>query len=93
MFTRNLIKLARRSIPKISKTEKIALKAGTIGFDKSIFNGDPKLSELSKYNTIEQDEFNIIDEQIDDICNTADPYDIIINRKVPNEIWNKIRYQ
>ncbi len=32
-----------------SDTERAALNAGTVGFDRNIFQGDPSLADLKKY--------------------------------------------
>ncbi len=36
-------------MPKISDTERAALNAGTVGFDRNIFSGNPSLADLEKY--------------------------------------------
>ena len=37
---------AKKLMPKISETERVALGCGTVGFDRDIFSGAPKLETL-----------------------------------------------
>jgi hypothetical protein len=41
--------LAKKVMPPISATERAALECGTVGFDRELFSGNPKLSSLNKY--------------------------------------------
>lgn len=40
--------LAKKVTPKISPTEAAALDAGTVGFDRELFAGNPSLANLKK---------------------------------------------
>lgn len=40
--------LAKKVTPKISATEAAALDAGTVGFDRELFAGDPSLAKLKQ---------------------------------------------
>ena len=44
-----LYKFAKGMMPKISDTERAALNAGTVGFDRNIFCGNPSSADLAKY--------------------------------------------
>lgn len=44
-----LYNIAKKMMPKISDTERAALNAGTVGFDRNIFSGNPMLADLRKY--------------------------------------------
>ena len=39
MLSTRLFNYAKRLVPKISETERIALTCGTLGFDREIFSG------------------------------------------------------
>jgi hypothetical protein len=41
--------IAKKMMPKISDTERAALNAGTVGFDRNIFQGNPSLKDLEGY--------------------------------------------
>ena len=40
------LNLGKKMLPKISNTERAALVSGTVGFDRVLFNGNPKLNNL-----------------------------------------------
>ena len=46
LATRKLYEFSKTLMPKISETERVALGAGTIGFDRDIFTGSPSLQHL-----------------------------------------------
>ena len=46
MVTSKLFEFSKTLMPKISETERVALGAGTIGFDRDIFTGSPSLQHL-----------------------------------------------
>ena len=70
-------KVAKGMMPKISPTERAALNAGTVGFDKSIFTGDPSLRDLAKYNIKCSDEEQaFLDNEVQALCEMLDDYQI-----------------
>ena len=44
-----LLKFAKKMLPKISNTENIALRSGTVSIDRNIFSGNLSLDKLQKY--------------------------------------------
>ena len=46
---KRLFNFAKTSLPKISKTEQIALESGTVGIEGLIFKGLSAKSSLNKY--------------------------------------------
>ena len=45
-LTATAYNLAKKQMPKMSETEKVALGCGTVGFDRDIFGGSPSLDHL-----------------------------------------------
>lgn len=41
--------VAKKVMPNVSATERAALECGTVGFDRELFSGNPKMSSLNKY--------------------------------------------
>jgi len=80
-------------MPKISATESAALKAGTIGFDRELFGGNPSLNELkSKYQVaLSQDEQAFMDNEVEQLCEMIDDYQIGRDRDMPKETWDFIK--
>ena len=47
-------------MPKISDTERAALNAGTVGFDRNIFCGNPSSADLAKVQDKLSNKYNMI---------------------------------
>lgn len=80
--------LAKSMMPKISPTERAALNAGTVGFDRNIFEGDPTLKDLRKYtipNIAEEKAF--MDNEVQQLCEIVDDHQITEDRDFPEEVW------
>lgn len=87
-----LYKLAKRMMPRMSNTEKAALESGTVGFDRDIFSGKPKLSALDKYTaelTAEDQKF--IDNEVQQLCEMLDDYTIGVDQDLPPAAWKFIK--
>jgi len=87
-------KVAKTMMPKISDTERAALNAGTVGFDKNIFEGNPTLADLKKYSPkLSADEQSFLDKETNALCEKLDDYKITEDRDMPEEIWNIAKKQ
>ena len=88
--TNRIFKFAKKKLPKISETERIALNSGTIGFDKNIFSGNPSIKLLKKYSVkMSTQEADYIKE-LDDICAKINDYKIVNSGKIPDSIWDML---
>jgi alkylation response protein AidB-like acyl-CoA dehydrogenase len=86
--------LAKKVTPKISATEAAALEAGTVGFDYDLFNGTASLSNLkSKYPIpkLSPAEQSFLDNEVTQLCEMIDDYEIGVKRDLPKPIWDFIR--
>lgn len=94
---RNYIKpaydLAKKVMPKISSTENAALNAGTVGFDGSLFTGNPSLKHLvDTYSiSLSADETSFMNNQVNKLCSLLDDYEIIRNRDLPEHVWKYLK--
>lgn len=87
-------KMAKGMMPKISPTERAALNAGTVGFDKNIFTGDPKLSDLKKYSISNSPELqSFLDNEVQELCELMDDHQITEDRDFPPEFWDQCKSQ
>jgi alkylation response protein AidB-like acyl-CoA dehydrogenase len=87
-------KFAKGLMPKISPTERAALNAGTVGFDKDIFTGNPSLLDLKKYqikNSAEEQSF--LDNEVQEMCEMLDDHQITEERDFPEEFWTRCKQQ
>merc|ERR1719197_2333716 len=66
--------LAKKQMPKMSETEKIALGAGTVGFDRDIFGGSPSLQHLLDTYTpkLSAEEQSFLDNEVEELCTLLD---------------------
>ncbi len=79
-------------MPKISPTERAALNAGTVGFDKNIFSGNPTLADLKKYDVPRSDELqSFMDNEVQELCELMDDHKITEDRDFPVEFWDKCK--
>lgn len=75
-------------MPKISDTERAALNAGTVGFDRNIFTGNPQLADLKKYRlTLTDEEKSFLNNEVRQLCEMIDDYKITEDRDMPEEVW------
>lgn len=86
--------IAKKMMPKISETERAALNAGTVGFDRNIFGGDPKLSDLENYSVkASPEEQAFLDKEVHELCEILDDYKITEERDMPEEFWKRCKEQ
>ena len=90
-----LYKVAKGMMPKISDTERAALNAGTVGFDRNIFSGDPCLKDLAAYKVpqFSPDEQAFMDKEVRELCEILDDYTITETRDMPEEFWTRCKKQ
>lgn len=87
-------KLAKSMMPKISATERAALNAGTVGFDKNIYSGNPSLEDLKKYSVkLSPDEQAFMDKEVKEMCEILNDYEISNDRDFSEEFWNRCKKQ
>ena len=77
-------------MPKLSDTERAALNAGTVGFDRNIFSGKPSSKDLEKYKVpqFSAAEQSFMDKDVKELCELLDDHKITEDRDMPEEFWN-----
>eukprot|EP01035_Chromulina_nebulosa_P026393 gene26393-34540_t len=87
-------KIAKTMMPKISDTERAALNAGTVGFDRVIFSGNPTLKDLKNYAIkASPEEQAFLDKEVNELCEILDDYKVTADRDMPEEFWNRCKKQ
>jgi acyl-CoA dehydrogenase len=85
-------KMSKKMMPKISDTERAALNAGTVGFDRDLFTGNPSLKDLEKYSVkLTAEERAFMDNEVQAVCERIDDYQISIDRDMPEELWETFK--
>ena len=85
--------LAKKIMPKISKTEAAALDAGTVGMDRDIFSGRPSLQKLKEKYAVKlsEEEQRFMDNEVEELCHMVNDYQIVKDRDMPPEVWRYLR--
>ena len=74
---------AKKMMPKISDTERVAMFAGSIGFDRDIFSGSPSLQALvdtypaPRYTEAEQ---HFLDNECEALCGLVEDHVVQANK-------------
>jgi acyl-CoA dehydrogenase len=82
--------LAKRVMPKISDTERAALDSGTVAFDRDLFTGDPKLSDIvKKYKvSLTAEELSFLQNETEVLCEMLDNHQIDKDQNLPPKVLN-----
>lgn len=90
---RQVYKWSKSVLPPISKTEKIALGCGTIGFDRDIFSGSPSLQHLiDTYNPkLSEEEQAFLDNEVNTLCSLVNDHEVSMNKDFSKEAWDYMR--
>ncbi len=96
LLSRHLLPLIKKSMPKMSATEREALEAGTVSWEGDLFSGSPDFDLLLQAPAIKlsKDEQAFLDGPTHTLCQMIDDWDITHNRTdLPKEIWTFIKEQ
>ncbi len=88
-----LFNFAKKVVPKISETERIALNAGTVGFDRDLFTGSPYLKKIiSDYQPkLTEEEKNFLNKNVNELLEKVDDYKVSKTRDFDKEFWDKCK--
>jgi acyl-CoA dehydrogenase len=83
-------RLAKGMMPRISPTERAALNAGTVGFDRDIFGGNATLKDLEKYQPpqFSAAEESFMKNEVTALCDILDDHKITEDRDFPKAFWD-----
>lgn len=91
-LTNKVYNYAKSIMPKISDTERAALNAGTVGFDRNIFAGNSTLKDLNIYSVgLTPEEQSFIDNETHALCESLNDYQITADRDLPEDFWLRCR--
>jgi acyl-CoA dehydrogenase len=94
ILSRFILKVFRKKLPPISRTEQEALEAGTVWWDGQLFSGKPDwkklLAEPAPKLTAEEQAF--LDGSVEDLCAVLDDWQITeVDRDLPPEVWQLLK--
>ena len=88
---------AKKMMPKISDTERVALGCGTVGFDREIFSGKPSLENLLKTYaplvTLTDEEKSFLENETEQLCALVDDFQVLEDKDFSEEVWAFMRRQ
>ncbi|MBE0498877.1 MAG: acyl-CoA dehydrogenase [Campylobacterales bacterium] len=97
LITRHLVTLIQRLhlMPSISKTEKIALRAGTVWVDGEFFSGKPDFDKIfaQSYPALSQEEQAFLDNEVERVCEMTDDWTVYRERDLSKEVWQYLKEQ
>jgi len=83
-----LFKKVTQSIPKLSKTEEIALNAGDTWLEEAIFRGKPDWAQLATIETnLSDEEQAFLANETQTLCSMLDEWSIIQAHDLPESVW------
>jgi acyl-CoA dehydrogenase len=93
MISKPIMKLFSQKLPTIGETEDIALKAGTVWWEGSLFQGKPNWTELLNFKTykLTAEEQKFLDGPAEKLCEMVDDWKLSQDKEIPKEIWDFIK--
>ncbi|MEZ4332538.1 MAG: acyl-CoA dehydrogenase [Myxococcota bacterium] len=84
--------LARR-LPRLGATERIALEAGTVGWDGELFSGAPAWPTLlaAERSALSEEERAYLDGPVEALCRRLDEWSISQAGDLPEDVWETLR--
>jgi acyl-CoA dehydrogenase len=94
LISKPIMHQIRRILPHMSQTERVALEAGTVGWDAEIFSGSPDFNLLQKspITILTAEEQAFLDGPVHALCRMVDDWDITHNHTdLPSAVWAYIK--
>lgn len=84
---------ALQFLPKISETEKAALKAGAVWVESEFFSGRPSFHRLFKQpiSKLTKEEEDFLKGPVEEVCKKLDDWKIWKSRKIPEDVFQFIK--
>lgn len=94
LISQPILKFYRQVMPAMSSTEREALEAGTVGWDRELFSGKPDWKLLFSYPVpkLTDKEQAFLDGPVEELCRMTNDWDITHNRAdLPPAMWQFIK--
>ncbi len=80
-------------LPKISDTEKTALRAGGVWIEGELFSGKPDFTKIfsNPYPTLSLEEQAFLDNEVEALCAMTNDWDVFQKRDLPKKVWKFIK--
>lgn len=93
VFGRLTMNLFGKALPRLGETEEIALRAGTVWFDRDLFSGRPDFKKLRQFNVqgLSAEERAFLDGPTEQLCEMLDDWNVTQNREMPKKVFDFIK--
>ncbi|MFI4919924.1 MAG: acyl-CoA dehydrogenase, partial [Legionellales bacterium] len=94
LLSKAILRSVRRLMPSMSDTERVALEAGTVGWDAELFSGSPDFETLHSNQGVEltDDEQVFLNGPVNELCRMLDDWDITHHHTdLPETVWKYIK--
>ncbi|MFT7086730.1 MAG: acyl-CoA dehydrogenase [Rickettsiales bacterium] len=95
LITKPIISLIRylKLLPKISETEKTALKSGTVWVDGELFSGKPNFKSIfaNNYPSLSAEEKSFLANEVEELCAICVDYEVYKNKDLSPETWQYLK--
>ena len=95
LITQNLFNFIEKKglLPKISETEKTALRAGDVWVEGELFSGKPDFKKIfaNPYPELSEEEQSFIDNEVNVVCSMTSDWDVFEKRDLPKEVWKYLK--
>ncbi|WP_154806474.1 acyl-CoA dehydrogenase [Sulfurovum lithotrophicum] len=80
-------------LPKISETEKIALRAGDVWVEGELFSGKPDFKKIfdNPYPKLSREEQDFIDNEVNEVCSMTSDWEVFESRELPEAVWRYLK--
>jgi len=93
-ITRPLLGFYTKILPPLTETERVALEAGTVGWEGQLFSGKPDWNVLLSQPkpTLSADEQAFIDGPVEELCRMTNDWEIThVDADLPPQVWDFIK--
>ncbi|MDP6518534.1 MAG: acyl-CoA dehydrogenase, partial [Planctomycetota bacterium] len=93
VITGTMMKLLAPIFPKMSRTEREALEAGTVWWDAELFAGTPRWKKLLDFkpSSITEKEQRFLDGPVEKLCSMVSDFEINQASDLPPEVWEHLK--
>jgi acyl-CoA dehydrogenase len=95
-LSRPLFKFAKRALPSLSETERQALTAGDVWWDRDLFSGNPDWQKLlsTPPAVLSEEEQAFLNGPVKELCRMLDEWEINQTRKdLSREVWEYLKQE
>ncbi len=93
VLTRWILKVMRHVLPRMGETERVALEAGTVWFDRDLFSGNPDWRKLLTFEPkpLSEQERAFLDGPVQEVCRTLNEWDVVQEGDLPAQAWDFLK--